>query len=187
MPLLVGLFLAKGKITNPAYRKGLLFIAPVLCLLIGYYFYFGSGVTQYGPRYLYESYALILIPAAMGLLATKRWAPWALGVLLVFNSLMFLKQTDIYRETTEEHVKFFKLANQLNNAVIFIHASNIEYSRYFLRNGLDFNGPVLLALDRGTEQNQALIRRYPARSFYICNFHVSGGNSLFEPYMEKAQ
>ena len=88
---------------------------------------------------------------------------------------------------TQEHVKFFELANQLNNAIIFIHASNTEYSRYFLRNGLDFNGPVLFALDRGPEQNQALIRRYPDRSFYICKFQLSGGNSLFEPYNEKTQ
>jgi 4-amino-4-deoxy-L-arabinose transferase-like glycosyltransferase len=187
MPLLLLVFLIRGKAGNSAYRMGLLLALPALCLFVGYYFYIGSGVFQYGPRYLYESYALMLIPAAIGLLATRRWVPWILALIISLNSFLFLMDTDYYRNIAKDNSNFFKQAGHLSNAVVFIRAEDLDTSRYFLRNGSNFKGPVLFALDRGPEENRKLIRLYPDRSYYICVFPVSDWQSSIKPYNESLQ
>lgn len=182
VPLLIFLILTIKKKSDPAIRLSLLFLAPALCLLVGYFFYAGSGKYQYGPRYLYESYALLLIPASIGVLAIKRLVPLLLVTVLFLNTFNFIQKSFYYHREIGERIHFFDLTNHLSNSVVFIRAVDPTASRYFTRNGLDFNDSVLLLLDLGPENNKEIIRRYPNRSFYICTFDTHDWNKLLKPY-----
>jgi hypothetical protein len=182
IPLLALVFIFRGKLTHPVYQQGLLFGLSAAFLLVGYYFYAGPGPFQYGPRYLYESFAFMLVPAAIGVLSAGRFVPFLLIFVLFLNGIGFIQKTFTYKTMTEDHIQFFKDANQLSNAVIFIHSSDYDSSAYFTRNGLDFKGPVLLLLDLGDKNNRQFMRLHPDRSFYFCDFDTSNGKKLFEPY-----
>jgi hypothetical protein len=64
IPLGVLLALLSKPRSHSFTQKTWLFTAPALILLVGYFFFPGSGTLQYDPRYLYEFFGLLLIPAA---------------------------------------------------------------------------------------------------------------------------
>ncbi len=183
MPLSLLLFWSKGRTLGSDYKKGLLLCVPFLCLLAGYFFYSGSGITQCGPRYLYESFSLILIPAALGLLITKRWIPLGIAVFLLLNISKFVNETAIYRETIQNQVRIFETFHRLSNAIVFIE--DPQYPKYFIRNGLDFNGPVLLVRNLGVYKNREIITRFPGRSLYLYNSKFQDWDHVIQPYDEK--
>lgn len=183
LPFLVLLFWTRGLSLGSDYRKGVFLSMPALFLLVGYFFYIGSGVFQFGPRYLYESYGLFLIPAAMGVMTTKRWAPLVLGICLTLNGIIFFVETPIYGKLADEHARFFEIVHRLSNAIVFIQAG--DDSAYYTRNGLDFKAPVLLVLDCGAEKNRELIQHYPERSYYLYTGYAPDWDHLLIPYEEK--
>lgn len=184
LPLLVLFLWYRGKRQETNYFKASLLALPAVFLLVGYFFYVGSGIYQYGPRYLYESYSLLLIPAALGVIDTKRWAPLVLAVCLVLNMAKFFGETPAYQKLADDHIKFFEIVRRLSNAIVFVQAK--EDPEYFTRNGLDFNGPVLLVLDRGADKNEELMMKYPNRSYYLYSPETPDWEHLLKPYDKKS-
>ncbi len=182
MPLMIILFLTLRRTHDRVYGLGALLAVPALCLYIGYYFYVGSGIFQYGPRYLYESYALMLIPAALGVLVLGRWAPLVLAVFLTLNGLKFHHETVVYRRVSEQGVQFFEKLHHLSNAIVFIRTTDNKDSAYFIRNDIHFDGPELLLLDYGDGKNQEAIHFYQGRSFYRCIYDSQNGQYQIKPY-----
>lgn len=111
-PLWAVLFFLFPKTKEGFYGRCLALAASFGLLLAGYYFYWGTGGNQYGPRYLYESYAFLIVAAALGALCFKRWAPVVLAVVLVFNLSKFAQTTDFYRQQIRERTEVFNLAEK---------------------------------------------------------------------------
>jgi hypothetical protein len=182
---LVFLFLPLLKLKHPVERLGLILAIPFFSLFVGYFFYVGSGIFQYGPRYLYESYTLMLIPISLLLLKTKRALPLILTIVVFFNALFFAKYSLDYRARISHHKTFFEKARTLRNSLIFVRSNDYGSSLYFTRNNLDFNSSTLFVLDSGDDINKLLLSKYPDRTYYSFDLKDFYTQEPFKPYEVK--
>ncbi|MBI1250540.1 MAG: hypothetical protein GC189_03610 [Alphaproteobacteria bacterium] len=156
------------------------FIAPLT--FVAFIFYGGDAGQQYGPRYLFEIFPLMLITAfkaADPFLFTARQgraAAWAAAAVLTHAAFQigFLAPR-LAREhvVVSERMDVYRQAQQqsLSHAVVLI-ATNVGRVREMMPYDLLRNGPVvgdepvIYAHNRGDE-NALLRAQFPDRAYYL--------------------
>ncbi len=178
-PAVLGLaVIAMGAGGAPRYHR--LFGAVTLCLVAGYYFYVDDGGNRYGPRYYFEALPFVVLPAAWLAVRETTWAAkttagrwyfylFAVSVVVALPLLgrhvwhvgtIVHQRTDLYRVVD---------AARLAKAVVIV--STPTGTRWPMaptdhtRNWGRYDGPVIFALDRGTENNR-LFDAFPDRQVY---------------------
>ena len=164
-----------------------LLLASFSALPVLYFFYWFQDLW-FGPRFLYEGLAPILLLSARGLVEFPRFVGRAAGaeaetgtrnVIAVAVVLSLAVATTVglprllrkyaYNYGEYQRVRAKVAEGGIRNAVVFLgppHA--FYYGAAFLDNALDFEGPVVYAVDRGIE-NYVLMRRFPGRAYYYAD------------------
>ena len=165
-PFFVLAFLASREAR--ANSKGVLLVTMFLALLASYVPYWGSGIFQYGPRYLYEaSGALVIVSACVASRYARGGALILAGMLLV-NASTFVTATRHHGRDVRERMELYDAVKRqgISGAVVFLKTgSGTMPPGDLTRNGIRFDGPVLYAHDRGA-LNDRVLEEHPGRKGY---------------------
>ena len=167
-------------------------LAAFASLPILYYFYWFQDLC-FGPRYLYEGLAPILLLSARGLVEFPGFVGQAAGgdaqtrtrnavVVAAALSLAATAAIGVPRLLVTYGDRYWGVDNRLyarvtekgiNNAVVFVGNARSDrmlnyYGAGLLHNSLDFEGPVVYARNRGV-WNYLLMRQFPGRAFYYAD------------------
>ena len=154
------------------------------CLVLGLYPYINRGGNQYGPRFYFDGFPLLVILAATAIFGTTRYedrsrgarrlvylflatvlAHVAIGAMLLQAAhAQIHERRDLARRVA---------ASSLSRALVFV-TTPIGVERAmpvsdYTRNGIDFNAPVIYAWDLG-ELNTQLRDYYRDRDCYSYRF-----------------
>ena len=154
------------------------------CLVLGLYPYINRGGNQYGPRFYFDGFPLLVILAAALIFGATRYEDRSrVGrrlVYLFFASVIahvpiaaILLQAAHAQIHERRDLERRVAASALSHALVFV-TTPIGVERAMVasdltRNGIDFSGSVLYALDRG-EENNRLRDYYPDRACYAYRF-----------------
>ncbi len=166
-----------------------LLLTSFLALPVMYFFYWSQGLV-FGPRFLYESLAFVLVLSARGLIEFPRFVARAAGAdagaktrdvlvvggaltLAVFGSVGLPRLLALYGTRyigVDSRVRTAVAERGISNAVVFVGPTrSTNAGAGVLNNALDFDGPVVYAMDRGAE-NYLFARRVPGRACYYADF-----------------
>jgi 4-amino-4-deoxy-L-arabinose transferase-like glycosyltransferase len=145
----------------------LLLPATALAVFAGYLLYWGSGINQYGPRYLYELGAVFALMMGATLARMERGAWGMLAAVLLLNVVTLVRAVDHHGQEIEGRMALYRETRGLANAVVFLRSgSGTMPPGDLTRNGVTFDGPVLYVWDRG-EDNSRLLADHPGRAAYV--------------------
>ncbi|HEX2573507.1 MAG TPA: glycosyltransferase family 39 protein [Polyangia bacterium] len=161
---------------RPGRRTPLLYPVPFIAIALGYVFFWSSGSNQYGPRFYYEGYPLVVLFVTSQLVERRPLRGRAVLVSLLLAGQFVGLGTTVYlavrqHRVVEERLDLYRQveAAHLADAIVFIASGTGVLSEMpigdLTRNGLDFTGSVLYAWDRGPD-NRRLMAQYPTRRFY---------------------
>jgi hypothetical protein len=178
-----------------AYRRRLTFLDFIFpAYVLGFMLVPFFGGNQYGPRYYFEAFPLIVLTVVSALVPLLqdsrflRWRPFAVS-LLVAHGATCLAATAIiapyFRTVVDQRMDLYDQvqAHDLHNAVVVVHSSTgMVFQQPMLppdltRNGVAADQNVLYVLDI-PDQVRKLHKLFPKRRFYIYdrNPHSPKGN-----------
>jgi Dolichyl-phosphate-mannose-protein mannosyltransferase len=165
---------------------------PLECLLavtaVALIAYANRGGNQYGPRFYYEAFLFAVLfttaslfreetltqkdAAGRGLFAAMAISVMLSPILIAFHahrtSTIITERKDIFTRVA---------AARLTDAVVFIGSRvGTERSMAALdltRNGIDYSGHVLFALDHGAEENCRLEEDFPDRRLFVYRWNTA--------------
>ena len=153
-------------------------------LLGAYFFYWGTGIVQYGPRYLYEAagFVAILMAVLIRPLGRRGWVV-ATGLVVANVTGLAIASNQVSREIREKQDVFLRAEDLgLSDAVVFVGTrSGPAPARDCIRNGIDFDGPVLFVRDLG-RRNRLLLEAFPGRKAYYYSFDPVRARGRIVPY-----
>jgi 4-amino-4-deoxy-L-arabinose transferase-like glycosyltransferase len=199
LPGLLGVLLLF--LTSSRNQVDWLLLASFVALPVLYSFYWYQDLI-FGPRFLYEGLAPILLLSARGLAEFPRFigrvagadaetrtrnviamgATFSLAVTAVFGLPRLVTMHGYRYLGVDNRVRARVIERGISNAVVFVGTTHTFYfGAGLLNNTLDMNGPVVYARDRGVE-NYVLMRRFPGRAYYYADpwafFQITDINSL---------
>jgi len=154
---------------NPTYR---VLIAAFISTFVGFFFYWGDGIIQYGPRYLFETLGFLVVLTGAVVEGFRERGLLAMAGLLILNFSTYVEASREVSVQIEEKRNVFKLARelQLSDAIVFLRTGSGSAPAWDCsRNGIDFTDPVLFVQDLGAE-NPNLLAEYPARRGYVYQY-----------------
>lgn len=144
----------------------------LVCLMIGYFFYYQVGGDQYGPRFLFAGFPfLVLFVTHQVLQAREKWAMafFLAGVLYAIVKFPFISYRE--KEIVGQRKDLYDLVKEekITNAVVFVASptSPIRPMRAddLTRNDAKFRNDVIYAVELPGISDQ-LMEYYRDRSFY---------------------
>lgn len=198
-------FLTLGSLISLFRKKveAYMLAIPILGFVLFYFFYYSLGNIEFGARYYYPAFILMVPLAAGGLESLSRlWekSPWAPGksiVVGVMFAAVFLSLYGIYPALLPGIQKQYAMNKKLmawmkdapqiqDKTLIFIRDVPDKITRVFTRNRWDYqNEESLLALFLMPEENRELIGKFPDRKPYVVYFDYGKNKFEAEPYPEK--
>lgn len=175
-------------LTFPRNLVDWLLLASFVALPVLYFFYWAQDLI-FGPRFLYEGLAPILLLSARGVTEFPAFIGRVVGAdaeartrnVIAVGATVSLAVTAFFglpKLTAQYGFRYLGVDNQvrarvaergINNAVVFIGPPRTFYfGAGLLNNALDFQGTVVYARDRGAE-NYVLMRRLPGRAYYYAD------------------
>jgi hypothetical protein len=165
------------------------------CLVIGLYPYINRGGNQYGPRFYFDGFPLLVVMAAAVLFGTTRYGDRPRGarrlVYLFFASVLVSVPLAAHQLRTShaEVVERLDLTRQverahLQHALVFVLTPiGVDHpmpDTDFTRNAIGFDGPVLYALHRGDADRQ-LEDYYADRACYTYRYEPAARAGTLAP------
>ena len=175
--------------TGPRNRWDLLYVAAFLSLATAYFFYWFQDWC-FGPRFLFEAAAVLIVLTARGIERLPFLFTSVLGiptsghrVRVVSTAMLMVLFALGFATNIPPHLDFYGNsywgvnadilnavnAKRLNKAVVFVQGN---YSRGFIGNSPFLNQPVLYVHDRGPD-NLMVMERFPGYQYF-----VASGNDL---------
>lgn len=170
------------RIFGPGQREWLL-LTPFITLVIAYMFYWiGSPVRLWGPRYYFEGFAVLWIASAVGLLRLWDWAgSWRprrlrpallalLAALLIANLGINLPNRLAQVQALYGSGRALLApveAADLHNALVFVSGDHWrDYGAFLAQMGPLLDDDVLYPTSEGAEKDAAVTADYPGRAVY---------------------
>ncbi len=175
------------------HRWDIVLLVSILCLIVGYGFYYWIDFS-FGPRFYFEMLPFLVLLSVRGMMSFPEgmqriglhkisheqlvgFVHWVVLLSFLFSFIFYIPQlTRMYHEDYNRiiHTKVaaFVKEKEITNALVLIReipGYNV-YASGFLANALDFRGDVVYVRDRGQEQNQAIISAYPDHSVFWFDF-----------------
>jgi len=165
------------------------------CLVLGLYPYMNRGGNQYGPRFYFDGFPLLVTVAAAAVFGATRYEDRSRAsrrlVYLYFASVVAhvaiaAMQFQMTHAQVDERLDLERrvAASSISRALVFVETPiGLERAMFpddFTRNGIDFSATVLYALDRGAS-NQQLRDYYPDRECYRYRFDVDARTGSLMP------
>lgn len=154
------------------------------CLALGLYPYINRGGNQYGPRFYFDGFPLLVILAAAVIFGPTRYedrSPGARRLVYLFFATVLAHVAVAATLLQAVHAQIHErrdlerrvAASSLSHALVFV-TTPIGVERAmpvsdYTRNGIDFNAPVIYARDLG-ELNARLRDYYRDRDCYSYRF-----------------
>ncbi len=163
-----------------AWREWLL-ITPFVALVIVYLFYWiGSPVRLWGPRYYFEGFAVLWIAAAVGLLRLWDWGAarrWLRPVLVGVVGVMLITNLGINLPGRLAQVQALYGSGRamlapvveadIHNALVFVSGEHWrDYGAFLAQMDPLLEDDVLYPTVEGPEKDAALIADFPGRAVY---------------------
>ncbi|MFC2030341.1 glycosyltransferase family 39 protein [Chloroflexota bacterium] len=181
-PALSWLPLVLGLVMRPRQRRDWVLLAPWLCLVVAYLFYWiGSPARLWGPRYYFEAFPGLWLLAAIGLLklwdwaaSRQRWVRPALAAALVLLVAVNLI-VNIPHRYREAHGFYGILRSQfrpiedagLHDALVIVYADRwLEYGALLAGMSPTLDDDVVYVRGSGTEIDAEVIAEFPGRTVY---------------------
>jgi len=166
-------------------------LASFVSLPILYFFYWYQDLC-FGPRFLYEGVAPILLLSARGLVEFPRFAGRAAGAdaetrtrnavalavglaLVATGAVGFPRLLKLYGNRywgVDDRLHAKVIDRNIGNAIIFVGSKPSEPSDYygaaFLHNALNFEGPVIYLRNQGVA-DYTVMRQFPGRAYYYAD------------------
>lgn len=180
LPLVLGLFF------RPRRRRDWALLAPFLCLVIAFVFYWiGSPERLWGPRYYFEGFGGLWLLGAVGLLKAWDWAkdqqrcvrPVLAGALAV---MMAVNLATILPFRLQEAHGFYGISRaqlapieeaDLHNALVIVYAERwLEYGTMLGQMSPILDDDVVYARGDGAVEAE-IIAAFPGRTVY----YLTGG------------
>ncbi len=178
----------------PKFKKNrwdYVFLAIILCMLTGYYFFFALKV-----RYLYALTPLLVLLTARGIMGLfqllkkagfkeRRIKSAAYALAPIF--ICYMVYTSIIPQLTpsgkSKHL-VYRLVKQkdIHNAIVFLPSGFGGWGIYgqgFVHNDPEFKGDVIYAHDR-KRYNIELMQQHPDRQYYFFNRYPDGSHQFKE-------
>lgn len=146
----------------------------------------------YGPRYYYSGFLAIPLLGARGLVwlsetyTPRLLIPYLLGATALMVGLVLpAHSTMVYKEIYAQN----DLERQVQRikpepALVFL-TPDPESGQAQTRNTLDFQGPLVYALDLGA-QNSRLMQAYPGRRYFLYQYDQTTGQSTLRELVSEA-
>lgn len=162
-------------------RRGLLEWTLVL-MVVPLYFYVERGGNQYGPRFHYEAFLLLVPfvaanvfrrPSLAGAPRRDRVVFGAVAASVALMPVSFAVHAVLEREVIRERTDLYADARAagLKNALVLIGGrvgtDRSMAAQDLTRNGIDYGGSVLYGLDPGPGAHCAPAARLPGRTTYL--------------------
>jgi hypothetical protein len=166
-------------------------LASFAMLPILYFFYWFQDLC-FGPRFLYEGLAPVLLLSARGLVEFPRFAGRAAGAdaekgtrnalavavglsLVAIASIGFPRLLKYYGDEywgMDDKLHARVVDRNVSNAIVFVGGVPSDHWDYygagFLHNRLDFEGPVIYVRNQGVA-DYLLMRQFPDRAYYYAD------------------
>jgi len=168
-----------------------LLLASFAMLPILYFFYWFQDLC-FGPRFLYEGLAPVLLLSARGLVEFPRFAGLAAGAdaeegtrnavaiavglsLVATAAIGFPRLLKFYGDEywgMDDKLHARVVDRNISNAIVFVGGAPEEHWDYygagFLHNRLDFEGTVIYVRNQGVA-DYLLMRQFPGRAYYYAD------------------
>ena len=154
-------------------------------LFTGYFLYWGSGINQYGPRYLHEATGVLVLMSALLVSRYQKWNVLIVTGLLLMNISTLWTATRYHARDVDERMEVYKLAESqaVAPAVIFLKTgSGTMPIGDLTRNGIHFDGSFLYVWDSGPDMNRRLLDRHPGRRAYAYRYDRGTRAGQLLPY-----
>jgi hypothetical protein len=177
VPLVLGLAL------RPRRAREWALLAPFVCLVIAYVFYWiGSPARLWGPRYYFEGFSGLWLLSSVGLLKVWVWArdqqrswlqPLLVGSLvlmvaanLVLNLPSRMEDAHGFYGITQAQLEPIQEAD-LHNALVIVYADRwLEYGAMLAGMSPWLDDDIVYARGQNPEIDAAVIEAYPGRVVY---------------------
>jgi 4-amino-4-deoxy-L-arabinose transferase-like glycosyltransferase len=158
--------------SQPLDQRVSILIACAASLLVGYFFYLCDGGFRYGPRYAYEAVCALLLVSASAISHMSRLRLLTLVACLAMSAITYIRAANYHSLEVQRRSSIFSLVKEqgITNAIVFLE-SGAEQMRPgdLVRNGIDFQRPILYVLDLGPHNN-VLLDMHPHRAAYFYSF-----------------
>lgn len=154
---------------------------------LAYFWYFGTGGNQYGPRYLYECLSAVTLLAAVMVGRLGRVAPLIVSIVVLLNCRLLWTATAEYGREVACRLELFDVVKkqQLTNAFVFLSTGSGSMPKADLtRNGTRFDGSVLFVRDLGGK-NRQLLAAFEDRIGYVYVYDSKTEKGRVVPYGDK--
>lgn len=181
------------------WRERLL-LAPFVSLVVAYLFYWiGSPMRLWGPRYYFEGFGVLWLLAAVGLLRGWTWLrarpSWARAAALVVIAALLAVNLGVNLPPRLAQAKgFYGISRDqlrpieesgIHNALVFVKAERwLEYGAMLAGMSPLLNDDVLYARSEGKKADLAVMADYPDRAVYYLE---KGQLQLFRPAQNDAK
>ena len=165
------------------------------CLALGLYPYMNRGGNQYGPRFYFDGFPLLVIVAATAVFGATRYEDrsraarrlvYLFFVSVVAHVAIAATQLQATHAQIEERLDLERrvAATSISHALVFVTTpiglERAMFPQDFTRNGINADAPVLYVLDRGDENNQ-LRDYYADRKCYVYRFDLDTRTGSLTP------
>lgn len=163
-----------------------------ILLPLAYFFYYSWGGNQYGPRYLFEAYPLLLIAAGAWFFrcwekaeVTRKKMLTGLMLAMIAGTVpLTVKHLSFYERASAERRASYDLAESLEKPSLVFLSGFLGKSRVMApddtaRNSPFLDTPVLYACDL-REENSNLIPFYPERHHYRIHYDSASNRPEYE-------
>lgn len=155
-------------------------------MFVAFFCYWGDGIVQYGPRYLYECLGpLLLVCAAVSASFGRGGILTVLGMFLLGLSTFVVSTDEVGREVSANR-EVHRVAKD----------SGVTSGIIFVRNGfttgplwgspgsvIDFEAPLLVVHHRGPD-NAEFLKQFPGRKSYVYDFDRESWKGTLFPLEE---
>lgn len=167
----------------------------VLSLSVFYMFYYSWGGNQFGPRYLYEAYPLMVILVMHHLVLDYNQSDGPKRLVIIFLLLIsmlstvtvFMRHADYFERASRERKQIYVETEQTveEPALVFIKGfigdTLVMSQEDAVRNLPDLKGDIIYAHDKG-EKNRLLCEAMPDKNFYKAHYNRDKKQSVITTF-----
>lgn len=182
--------------------KNALLALIALCPFVFYYFYYGIGFHEFGPRYYFLTLAALPLLASRGMImienllrAKQKSAPAAaiaFCIIILFNLAAVFP--GIVNESTAypRGLTFFfrdvdqKFRDSGEGVILFLQTTPHQLLVYYTRNEPDLSNKNIIANFLDMETNRKVIEKFPNKKPILVNFDEQTQQWSYSPWYDKS-
>lgn len=179
-------------------KENLCLFVLAACIFIFYYFYYGTGFNEFGPRYYYSMLASLPILAARGVIYSENLlrkkgikTPAALIFTLYLTLFTLIGAfPGITKEALSYPVGLTNVFKEIENTfkdypegvVLFLKTTPMQFSQFYVRNNPSLTNKIITAIYLSPEINRQVIEMFPHKKIYEANYDHNTETWSFTPY-----